>query len=298
MTFSLLDANIGDKIIFNHKMTDISDPIFSDIHAPSCGLVFYEVIRCIDQTLLFFDDHMNRLEESVKGVITIDKDNLFKEIHRLLETLNIQNGNIKILFTEDMQLINLNSHYYPSTTQYDNGVATGLLEWERIDPNVKAVREDYKNAIKAKINQPGPFGQYFETLLYNKDGGITEGSRSNVFFIKDDLVITAPDEYILKGITRKYVLNAIRNAGGILVTKMISSKDLECGIDAAFLSGTSIDVLPISSIEHTRISSSSNDLVLRIMREYREIVTDYLKNVKINNNQGMQKTDNKLKIVR
>ena len=63
-------------------------------------------------------------------------------------------------------------------------------------------------------------------------------------------MLTAPDSCILKGITRKYVCQAIQLAGGRLITEMLTFQDVQAGMaDAAFLSGSPIDLVPVSAIE-------------------------------------------------
>ena len=43
-----------------------------------------------------------------------------------------------------------------------------------------------------------------------KNNEITEGSRSNIFFLKDETLVTAPDNAVLNGITRKHILEICR----------------------------------------------------------------------------------------
>lgn len=276
MAYPLLETNIGSNLILNHILFNINDPEVKKLGEPTEQLKFYEVIRCIDGVLLFFEDHMERLRNSVGQGIRFDPEQIYEDCNLLIRHLQMQNGNVKIVLTQDTQLIYANQFYYPPESEYETGLPTGLLEWERVDPNVKAVREDYKSAIKEKLAQSGPYGRYFETLLYGKDGGITEGSRSNVFFIRGSRVFTAPDELILKGITRKYILKAIENAGGELVVQTIHVPELSNGVDAAFISGTSLGVMPVHSVEDLLLSSGTNSLVREIRKEYEKIVKEYI----------------------
>jgi len=117
----------------------------------------------------------------------------------------------------------------------------------------------------------------FELLLADSKGELTEGSRSNLFFIRGTEVYTAPDNRILKGVTRRHVTSAIAAAGGILVEKMLTYKDIAAqAVDAAFLSGSPIDLLPISAIDDIQLASAQNELFSRINQTYQQIVRDYL----------------------
>ena len=64
---------------------------------------------------------------------------------------------------------------------------------------------------------------------------------------------------------------------GELIEKMVTFAVIEKGqVDAAFLSGSPIDLLPISAIETIQLPSAENQLFLRINHAYRQIVRDYL----------------------
>jgi branched-chain amino acid aminotransferase len=245
---------------------------------PSEETKYYEVLRCIDGIPLFEEDHLDRLQASVQDSIRLDRNSMKQDIRKLIRTNGITDGNIKIVLTKTIQLLFASHFYYPTREDFLSGINVGLLQWKRMDPNVKMVREDYKHAIAEKLAGEGPCGPYFETLLVDDGGFITEGSRSNVFFVKGEQVFTAPDSDILKGITRKYVLEAIREARAVLVTAKLSA----AGVDtlreggAAFLSGTSIGVLPVCAIEEVRLPSSRDPMVLQIMKEYEKIIQKFL----------------------
>ena len=155
----------------------------------------------------------------------------------------------------------------------NNGIHVELMEWERANPNTKIVNSNFKDTAATLMEKYNAF----ELLLVNKDGFITEGSRTNAFFVSGDELITAPSEYILKGITRKYVLSACKRAGLNVVENLMHKDMLSC-IDGAFVCGTSLKVLPITSVGNTKISSSSNKLVQLIIKEYDEIMNEYINN--------------------
>lgn len=278
MAYPLLDSNVGRQIIANHHIMSARNTEAMHLLDPSEDTKFYEVLRCIGGTPLFEEDHLDRMQDSVKDSIRWDRQTMKQEIRKLIHANSITDGNIKIVLTNSMQLLFASQFYYPSDEDFKTGLNVGLLQWKRADPNIKMVREDYKQAIAKKLAEAGPCGPYFETLLVDDGGFITEGSRSNVFFVKGEQVFTAPDADILKGITRKYVLEAIREAGAVLMTAKLSAEGigtLRVG-GAAFLSGTSIGVLPVSAIEEIQLPSAKDPMVLQIMKEYEKIIQNYL----------------------
>ena len=87
----------------------------------------------------------------------------------------------------------------------------------------------------------------YEAVLYH-DGKVTEGSRSNLFFLKEGCIYSARDEDVLSGITRQKVVETINSMGIQNIQKDIPIEELS-QFEAAFLTGTSIHILPIKSYE-------------------------------------------------
>ena len=109
-------------------------------------------------------------------------------------------------------------------------------------------------------------GDLYEVLLVNRDGIITEGSRSNVFFIKNGEVYTSPTDAVLPGVTRTMIIRILEEAGIPLHYSAVRQDEL-AGFDAAFISGTSPKVLPVANIGD--IAYDVDDPVLRsIMARY------------------------------
>lgn len=317
MAYPILDQNIGRTAVINHEIRIIDDSLINELERYSDSVQIYEVIRCIDGVLLFFDDHMERMEKSVAEIsnetdlnsrsikstenikakimdlksdysirannefannfMSFDSGKLKFDAEKLILSERIQNGNIKIVLTGEMSAIFASAFYYPPESVYKKGVAVGLIEWERPNPNAKLVSSEYKAAMSQKLQSDGPFGKYFETLLVARDGRVTEGSRTNVFFVEGNKVFTAPRESILEGITRKYVLQAIEAAGCEIFTEYFSTDDIKIRADAVFLTGTSIGVLPVSAVEDFAIDSPGNSALQRIIIEYSKIVDEFIK---------------------
>ena len=112
-------------------------------------------------------------------------------------------------------------------------------------------------------------GDLYEVLLVNSDGRITEGSRSNVFFIRNGEVYTAPADKVLLGVTRTMIIRIMEKAGIPLHYYSVKNDELK-SFDAAFISGTSPKVLPIASIDG--IPFDVNDPLLRyVMEQYNNL---------------------------
>jgi len=272
-----MEDNVGNFVVHNGRLRESSGTVGYDMEKIS-GKAAYEVIRVINGVPLFFEDHFDRLRSTYNTIgkpLPMTMDQLADDIRKLLSKTVNTNCNIKlVLFDEDgiqNELIYISKSYYPTEAEADAGVITGKLRIERHNPNAKILNKAYKDAINAKMAAES----LFEVILVDSNGRITEGSRSNLFFVKGDKVLTAPGEYVLRGITRKYVFEACRNAGYEVLEKFVGADEIS-RMEGAFLSGTSIKVLPVKSIDDVVLNSSENLVIKAIRREYDKILGEYI----------------------
>ena len=108
----------------------------------------------------------------------------------------------------------------------------------------------------------------YEALLVNNNNHITEGSRSNIFFLKGNILFTAPDNLILSGITRKYILEICRENGIKVELACIEPEDLP-EYNSVFMTGTSPTLLPFNRIDNQYFNVSV-PLIERLRRLYLE----------------------------
>ncbi len=109
--------------------------------------------------------------------------------------------------------------------------------------------------------------------LFVHDGMITEGTRTNVFFVKNDEVYThAKTNRILAGVTRNTVVDLCR-ANGITVHEFPMSFDKLGEIDEAFLSGTSEEVTPIVQLDGKKVGTGEvGTITKRIQQLFKDEV--------------------------
>jgi branched-chain amino acid aminotransferase len=186
-------------------------------------------------------------------------------VEELLARNQRENCNIKLLACRGQYVIYLSRTFYPDEAVYNTGVSTASIEVERPDPNAKVRRESYIETI-GKFRQEQ---QVFEALLLNKEGYYTEGSRSNLFFVKkgESCVYTAPSSMILEGVMRRHLLLLCEELGVPVIQQAVSKVEID-QVEAAFLTGTSIKVLPIASIDGVSYASSAHPLIQRLMQGF------------------------------
>lgn len=240
----------------------------------------YEVIRIINKVPLFIEDHIARLFHSVDILdYTYDKTNKDIEdaIKELIQVNNLENANIKLIIsfkhTQARSFLYTIKHFYPPEELYKQGIETSILFAERKNPNAKNFQSTRDIANQAIIEK-----NVYEVILVSSDSKITEGSKSNLFFIKDNTLITAKPGDVLKGITRKYVLEAAKFSEIKIEERDIFLSELK-EFDAAFISGTSPKVLPVKNIDQYNYDIT-NKALLQVMSKYNLILTTYINNKK------------------
>lgn len=229
---------------------------------PSGKGIVYEVIRVIDRKPLFFKGHFLRLKNSIDLTgksfdITLEK---FKKItDKLIASIEKNDYNIKVLINSDSNEIYIfeNPSSYPPNELYKNGIHTEIFKYVRQDPNAKIVNLELTEQAKSLMEKTNSY----EVLLEDTEGAITEGSKSNVFFIKGTELITPPLDKVLPGITRQEIIKCAAASGFKVSEEQVYSSKLGT-FDAAFISGTSPKILPISSIGQLKLSVKNNGLTL------------------------------------
>lgn len=267
---------IKDYYIVNGEIKNTQEQeIFRKIQKPP----IYEVIRVINGVPLFLEDHLERMFHSAK-LIGHDLGREEKEIREDMKTLILKNNvdrlNIKLLSTEIEGMgkvfivYNIQS-FYPPEDYYRDGIQTILFHYERNNPNAKVLFVSFKEDVAKALEE----NKAFEALLVSKSGYILEGSRSNMFFVKGDNVYTAPASEVLIGITRKHIFDVCSRLNIKIIEEPIHINDLN-KIDGAFMSGTSVNVLPISTIDNIQLNSVNNKVIKEINNRYVENMDNYL----------------------
>jgi branched-chain amino acid aminotransferase len=256
----------GKKFILNGEMQPAE---LFDNSLVYDGDSVYEVIRMAKGTPVFFNDHMDRLSSSVKlqgkemlagtdavkhSVIELSRSDRKKDMNlKIVFNYNNGLGNFLIYFIEPM---------YPSAEQYKNGVKGILYHAERKIPESKLINHRLRSAIYHKLILEGAY----EALLVNENNLITEGSRSNVFFVKGNTLVTAPDNMILSGITRKYILDICAREKIRVEFSSVRVEEIS-SYESVFMTGTSPMVLPFCCIE-SRLFNAGLPMMTRLRELY------------------------------
>lgn len=272
-----MDEIIEKYFIYNGNKIDSSQ--FSKFHIEISSPSIYEVIRVIDGVPLFLEQHMGRLNKSASK-LDYSIENIIGEIREnIFNLISINNKPYKNLKLIVYNLENEKAEYkmyfikssYPTFDQYQNGVHSVLFYGERNNPNIKLVNTKFKSEISNLLERSNAY----EAILVNQNNYITEGSRSNLFFIKSDTLYTSPLKDVLPGVTRTNIINLCNNLGIPVKEQTIVVNELT-SFDAIFMTGTSPKLLPISSVNDMIFSSAENALLKQMMNEFDRYIHSYI----------------------
>ena len=155
---------------------------------------------------------------------------------------------------------------------YVDGAKCGILRAERENPNAKV----FQTSVRQKANKLISENDFYEVLLVDSLGRITEGSRSNVFFVKENQIITPLGNAVLLGITRQKTIQLAQSLGIDFLEKEVFFNELST-FDALFVTGTSPKILPVRQVGET-LFNPQNKILQTLMNGYNTLIDEYVKN--------------------
>ena len=242
----------------------------------SYGFGIYESLRVSNGTVYFIKDHIGRLIESAKIIgISHQFSPSFVEnsIRELIKTTGPSSYNLKILLigasTKEKTILNILclNPLFPDRKLYRSGADFITYDYERAFPHAKTLNmlKSYLAYAKAKKNNA------YDTLLINRDGFITEGTRTNFFCIKGKTIYTPFEKDILLGVMRRAMLKTAIKNGYKIVEKNIKLSAIN-SYDGAFVTSTSSKVMPARSIDGITLGYPNE------LKELMKLLNDFLEN--------------------
>ena len=233
----------------------------------------YEVLRVLDGIPLFLEDHLERLFTSAhlsSKTIPYSETQIKQFLHNLIDKNKVLAGNILIAYKINLEAYFI-PHIYPTAKMYNEGVNCGILKAERDNPHAKVLQ----TTVRFRADQLLEEKKFFEVLLVDHLGKVTEGSRSNVFFVSENELVTTPSSKVLLGITRQKTLELARELNIPMVEREVNFSELK-SFGAAFITGTSPKILPVLKIDAFKFDPK-NEIVRQLMKRYDELIEVYLK---------------------
>jgi len=107
-------------------------------------------------------------------------------------------------------------------------------------------------------HQQGVDAGYQETILFNEQEELTEGSSCNAFIVKDGVISTPPlDRQILPGITRLLLLQILRTHSTLTAQERVISKAEVLAADEVWLTSSSKELMPVVAIDGQTVGTGA-----------------------------------------
>lgn len=256
----------------------------------------YETMRAYDGVIFMLDEHLIRLYRSASKIgLDVPKsiDEIKAALYDTLKANSLRNAYVRLTISRGYGPIGLDPDLckeptfiiiaeemkdYPKS-YYGHGIKIIIANTKRnlkdaINPQIKSL--NFLNNILAKIEAKER--NAYEALMLNFSGHLAEGTISNVFFYKEDILCTPSiDCGILDGITRKIVLDlAVRE--GLRVREGLFTSDDIYSAGEVFITNSTMEVMPVSQVDDARYKVRGIAKLLH--KAYRDEVIAYVKNAK------------------
>ena len=252
----------------------------------------YELIPIHNKKIFYMDDHFERLKKSLELInidsIIVDEIDFEKIINSLIDSNNYTNHFIYIHISRGVD--NFRNHIYT-----ENITPTVLVMGEKYQPfgiehikeGKKAIIEDDYRWLKSNIKSTSLLANVmiknkansndaYEALLI-RDGFLTEGSASNVFIVKDQIIKTPKlSNKLLPGITRKFLTDII-SMHTLTFEESDISKDALLDSDEIFCSSSTNPVVPITQLDNKLISNNAGPMTMTIYNHAQDFIKGFQK---------------------
>lgn len=272
---------MGDLAYVNGRFIDLADAM---VPVEDRGLQFgdgvYEVIRTYGGRSFQVDAHLARLAQSAAAIGLMVPD-VLRQFPALIDE-----GIRRAAYPECKVYIQITRGVAPRDHAFPTRVAPTVVMTFRLmrplDPMLAAegvtamTTEDLRwgrcdikslNLLANVLARQWALERgAFEALLV-RNGRITEGTVSNVMLVRQRGLRTASiGPEILAGVTRHLVLELARKEGLSIREEAVTLNELRAA-DEVFLTGTTVEVLPVIKVDETVIGDGRPGPISRLLQQ-------------------------------
>lgn len=247
---------MNNDSIINEKL------IFLD-NGYNYGYGLFETILIL-QKPVFLSQHLNRLNQGLKK-LNINKQIPNQEVVNYIEKNNYLNCVLKICVSENNKIFTTRPIPYKQE-QYKQGFSIKVSNLKR-NPYSHAVYLKSLNYLDNIVeNKLAKAEGFDEVIFFNVYNHLAEGSVSNIFFMKNNIIHTPSINCgILNGVVREWIINNYQvNQGEYIYNDLIKS-------DGVFITNSIMGIMKVTNLNNINIPF--NKLCDNIYKDY----TNYIK---------------------
>jgi branched-chain amino acid aminotransferase len=242
------------------------------------GDAVWEGVRVYDGRIFCFEKHLNRLMESAKSMDFSNVPSVEEVKNAVFSTLKANDmkddTHIRLTLTRGEKIT---SGMNPKLNQFGCTLIV-LAEWKSsifygkelrlVTSNIrrnsplcldsKIHHANLINNILAKIE--ANYAGADDALMLDLDGFVAETNATNIFMIKNGLVITPFPKACLPGITRSLIIEICKNNNIPIVEQDISVTELY-NADEVFTTGTMGELARVDEIDNRKIENKGGVLM-------------------------------------
>ncbi len=247
---------MGDYFLLNGKIVKKENAFLgiTDL-ALLRGFGIFDFCRTQNGNPFLLEKYLNRFFNSAECIgleIPYSKEFIRDSIAQLLEKNGIIESGIRMVLTggytqngytpgDPNFFILIEKINFPDPSYYNEGIKLQLHEHQRELSHIKSINYLTPISIRKKTEEANAYD-----VLYHSQGKILEVSRSNIFIVKNNTVIT-PRDNILRGITRATVISLAKNIFKVEERDVYIEELYQA--DEVFMTGTTKRVLPVRKID-------------------------------------------------
>jgi branched-chain amino acid aminotransferase len=228
----------------------------------------WEGIRLHKGTLLFLDEHLDRLYWGAQQIgldIGVDRATLVGELKRTLETNQMHDGvHIRLMVTRGEKsapnqdprnalgkpTVAIVAEYkLPGAKVQTQGLSLATSDVICTSPEMFDMRlnsHSRLNLIKALLQAIEAGAD--EALMLDPSGFVSSCNATNFFLVRAGVVSTSRGAYCFNGVTRAHVISLCRSAGVPIELRDFDLAEAH-GADEAFVTGTFGGITPVRVID-------------------------------------------------
>lgn len=228
----------------------------------------FETMRVSSGKVALLEAHLKRMSRGLK-VLGIRRSMSYRtipaNIRQLLRVVSLTEARVRVMLWQKGAGVHCaivaEALAPPSARQYKEGFKAILTNGHRRQTPVPIKSLDY--AIFREGLRKARAAGFDEALFVNRKNELVEGSRTNIFLVKDNVLLTPPiASGCLPGVTRQVVLARARKLKLRCVAKTLNAQDLS-ETDEAFVTNALLGIMPLTRLGSKQIGTGKPGPVTR-----------------------------------
>ncbi len=231
-------------------------------------------------------EHLQRLCDSARAIalsMPYSEDEWRQAVMRTIEALGEPEGYLRVVLTRGVGTLGIDPFSCVSANAFIIADRLKMFDRQGIRVVIASSRRAEVDVLDARIKSLNYLPQVLarleasragadEALLLNARGFLAEGAASNVFLVRDGVLLTPMlTDGALAGVTRAWVLEQARALGMMTRECGLTPYDLHTA-EECFLTGSGAELVPVSEVNGRALPSSPGPFFLELRSAFRRAI--------------------------